>query len=141
LADHLNPYLLATYEEPAVSRAGLAREPLEPFPRLRGRRQDLVSVFKRWAQVGRFGVVPARGVAAGLVTQIAAVPKDKDEDRQILDERGPNSVEDRLWDGPSRHLPSGQLLLDVHLEPDGQLVLGLRTAAASTTSLRLRRSG
>jgi hypothetical protein len=145
LAEHLNPYLLAAYEEPAVLRAGPAREALEPFPRFRGRRQDLVAVFQRWAHVGRFGVVPARGVAAGMVTQIAAVPKDRDEDRQILDERGPNSVEDRLWDGPSRHLPCGQLLLDVHLEPDEQLVLGTKDRRSfyhqfEVTEARMRRT-
>ena len=69
-------------------------------------------------------VIPARGVRRGDVTQVSGVSKSVDEDRQILDERGPNSVEDKLWEGASRHLPSGPLLLDVHLEPGEQLVLG-----------------
>jgi len=84
----------------------------------------LLPIFERWTAVGRFAVIPAEGVRRGELTQVAAVAKTPTEDRQILDERGPNSVEDRLAEGAARHLPSGPLLLDVHLEPSERLVLG-----------------
>ena len=126
ISEHLGPYLLAAYEEPLVLRSTVPREPTAAHPRFHGSKQQLVEVFRRWARVGRFGVIPAKGIPKSLLTQVAAVPKDIGEDRQILDERGINSIEDQITEGPSKHLPSGFLLLDAHLQPSEQLILGAK---------------
>ena len=126
ISEHLGPYLLAAYEEPLVLRSTVPREPTAAHPRFHGSKQQLVEVFRRWARVGRFGVIPAGRIPKSLLTQVSAVPKDIGEDRQILDERGVNSIEDQITEGPSKHLPSGFLLLDAHLQPSEQLILGAK---------------
>ena len=42
-------------------------------------------------------------------------------DRQLLDQRGINGAEQRVWDGPSRRLPSGPQLADIIMEPSVSL--------------------
>ena len=123
LAELLGPYTCGLYEEPKILRAGPPRRHTASRPVFRGSPASLLPMFERWAKVGRFTTVEADGVARGDVTQVAAVAKPALEDRQLLDERGHNSVEDRLREGASKHLPSGALLLDVHLKPSERLAL------------------
>ena len=126
LGDFLGPYMRSVYEEPQVLRGGPVRQATRDRPRFRGSVSNLVQVFEKWAQVDRFRVIPARGVRKEEVSQVAGVFKTIEEDRQILDERGPNSLEDKLVEGSSRHLPSGPLLLDAHLRPDQQMIVGTK---------------
>ena len=130
LREHLDAYHYGPYEEPDVLRGGPRRTPCSDWPRFRGKRQDLLAIFARWGRVGRLGFVEADGIKQCDVVQVAAVRKSEEADRQILDERGPNSLEDVLADGSSRHLPSGPLLLDLSLLPGEQLVLGTADRAS-----------
>ena len=126
LEDHLEPYLYAAFLEPDTLCGGPPRQPTRARPRFRGQRADLLKIFEKWAVAGRFGTVRACRVPAGCAAQVAAVRKTEEEDRQILDERGQNSVEDRVGEGPSKHLPAGPLLLDMHLERSVRAVLGTK---------------
>ena len=53
-----------------------------------------------WMQWAKFGVARAAARGACDVAHIAVVKKSPDEDRQIHDQRGLNSVEDWLYHAP-----------------------------------------
>ena len=56
------------------------------------------TIFAKRHAMGRF-VVPSSSLRACDVVLVAAVQKSTDENRQILDQRGVNLVDDRLFDG------------------------------------------
>ena len=103
-ADHMNEYLWMPYVEPAVLRGIQPRTPTHRFPRKMCSFSELRRVFEVWAAAGRFATRSAAEVAAVEISQLASVYKTAEEDRQIIDERGPNGMEDVLDEGPSRHL-------------------------------------
>ena len=124
-ADFLGPYLWMPYVEPRVLRPGPERVPRHRYPKWSGSRAALLEVFGRWGRAARLGFRRAAGVKPADVSQLAAVPKTAEEDRQILDERGPNGLEDKL-EGPSSHLPDGSKYAELHLGPHEHLVIGTK---------------
>jgi len=91
-ADHMNEYLWMPYVEPAVLRGIQPRTPTHRFPRKMCSFSELRKVFEVWAAAGRFATRSAAEVAAIEISQLASVFKSEEEDRQIIDERGPNGM-------------------------------------------------
>ena len=85
--------------------------------------KEVIKHMKKSDGADRFGLIAAAGVPRHEVMLPSAVAKTSTEDRQFLDARGPNGLDDKLVDGPSHHLPTAAIFTGLHLEPFEQYIL------------------
>ena len=123
LESYLHDALWLPYVEPAFLRHGLDLD-CTAVPCFRfERRDEYLKLAKVWDVRGLLTLAEAP-LAPGYFSRVFQVYKSEEHDRQIGDRRIPNSYEYHLGEGPSRHLPTGQMLTQLSVKKFSEQLLG-----------------
>ena len=118
IADYLSDGLLMPFLEPASIRSGVD---MGDRPKIRDQPETLVALSKKWDDKGLL-LIHKDPIPVGGLTRIFNAYKSVDQDRQIGDRRGMNSLESKV-PGPSSSLPSGCDVTDLCLDPSREKLL------------------
>ena len=107
LSPHLRPDLRIALLEPSALKRRYTNPNLYAWARVtRDSWQEVSKLLSMWLAAGRLFL--AGGTAPPFRS---AVPfngaRDSSYDRQLLDQRGINGSEQKVWNGPSKRLPAG----------------------------------
>ena len=118
ISDYLSDGLIMPFLEPASIRSGVD---MGDRPKIRDQPETLLALSKKWDEKGLL-LIHKDPIPAGGLTRIFNAYKSVDQDRQIGDRRGMNSLESKV-PGPSSSLPSGCDVTDLCLDPSKEKLL------------------